>query len=46
MSADVSNDAKEKNGKNEDIQKGDKCGLEEPVVAELTESHESGLDIC
>lgn len=46
MSADVSNDAKEKDDKNEDIQKGDKCRLEEPVVAELTESHESGLYIC
>ena len=39
----VSNDGEEKD---EDIQEGDKCGLEEPVVAELTESHESGLYIC
>lgn len=41
MSADILSDGKEKDGENE---KGDKCRLEEPVVVELTESHESGWD--
>ena len=35
MSVDLLSDGKEKDGENEDIQKGDKCRLE-------TESHESG----